>query len=252
MNDQRKAVFGQRKEFMAMEDMSPTITDMRHSTIDEIVAKHMPEGSYPDAWNIAELKADVIEHLNLDLPVDQWAKEEGIADEEISERLLKAADEEYAARTEKNTPDIQRYVEKQVVLQGLDQLWREHIVTLDHLRNVIGWRGLAQRDPLNEYKSEAFALFEELTTRLRQNVSGQLMRVQVMFQDQNEQPPDGMGGQSDRPAELTASSSFMAEQVVEPGQRDPLNPATWGKIGRNEQCPCGSGKKFKHCHGALA
>jgi preprotein translocase subunit SecA len=252
MNDQRKAVFGQRREFMGMEDMSPTITDMRHGTVEEIVAKHIPADSYPDAWSIDDLKAGVLEHLNLDLPVDAWAKEEGIADEEIRERLIKAADEEYAARTEKNTPDIQRYVEKQVVLQGLDQLWREHIVTLDHLRNVIGWRGLAQRDPLNEYKSEAFQLFEELTERLRQSVTGQLMRVQVMFQDPNEPQPEAAGGSFGGPAELTASSSFMAEQIVDQAERDPANPATWGKIGRNETCPCGSGKKFKHCHGAFA
>jgi len=254
MNDQRKAVFNQRKEFMGMEDITPTVTDMRHGTVEEVVAKHIPDESYPDAWNIEELKADVQRHLNLDLPVDQWAKEEGIADEEIRERLIKAADEDYEKRTERNTPDLQRYVEKQVILQGLDHLWREHIVTLDHLRNVIGWRGMAQRDPLNEYKSEAFQLFEELTSRLRQNVTGQLMRVEVMFQDQNEPPPPaipadlaGFGA-----GELTAASTFSAEPVVEPGSRDPNDPATWGKVGRNEPCPCRSGKKYKHCHGAIA
>jgi preprotein translocase subunit SecA len=251
MNDQRKAVFGQRKEFMHTEDMSATITDMRHGTVEEIIAKHIPPESYPESWDTATLKSDVLEHLNLDLPVDAWAKEEGIADEEIHERLLKAADDEYAARTEKNTADVQRYVEKQIVLQGLDHLWREHIVTLDHLRNVIGWRGYAQRDPLQEYKSEAFQLFEELTTRLRQAVTGQLMRVQVMFDDPNA-PADQQGDGYDAPIELAVGSSFVAEQIVDPAERDANNPATWGKIGRNEPCPCGSGKKFKHCHGAIA
>jgi preprotein translocase subunit SecA len=156
-------------------------------------------------------------------------------------------------RTERNTPDIQRYIEKQIVLQGLDQLWREHIVTLDHLRNVIGWRGLAQRDPLNEYKTEAYDLYKELTARLRQNVTSQLSRVQVSFeaQDQQQQMADSsFGGE---PVELAASSTFApAEEIVDPSQRDPNDPKTWGKIGRNEPCPCGSGKKFKHCHGALA
>jgi preprotein translocase subunit SecA len=253
MNDQRKAVFNQRKEFMAMEDMSETVKDMRHVTIEESVARAIPPDSYPDTWKSEQLREEVRDTLNLDLPVDEWAKEEGIADEEIRERLTTAADQAYVERTERNTPDIQRYIEKQIVLQGLDQLWREHIVTLDHLRNVIGWRGLAQRDPLNEYKSEAFQLFEELTARLRQNVTSQLSRVQVSFeaQDQQQQTADGsFGGE---PVELAASSTFApAEEIVDPSKRDPNDPKTWGKIGRNEPCPCGSGKKFKHCHGALA
>ena len=245
MNDQRKAVFGQRKEFMAMEEMSATITDMRHGTVEEVVAKHIPEESYPESWSIPELKDDVLQHLNLDLPVDVWAKEEGIADEEIRERLIKAADEAYEARTEKNTAEVQRYIEKQIILQGLDHLWREHIVTLDHLRNVIGWRGLAQRDPLNEYKSEAFQLFEELTSRLRQTVTGQLMRVEVMFQNPDEQQPlpDSLG--QGAPAELSATPSFVAEEIVDPAKRDPNDPSSWDKIGRNEQCPCNSGKKIQ-------
>jgi preprotein translocase subunit SecA len=252
MNDQRKAVFNQRKEFMAQEDISATVTDMRHGTVEQIVAKHIPEESYPDAWNAPELKVEVLENLNLDLPVDEWAKEEGIADDEIRERLIKAADESYIARTERNTPDLQRYVEKQVILQGLDHLWREHIVTLDHLRNVIGWRGLAQRDPLNEYKSEAFQLFEELTTRLRQTVTTQLMRVEVMFQNPDEQQAPMADGAFGGTAELTAAPSYMAEQIVDPSQRNPDDPSSWGKVGRNETCPCGSGKKYKHCHGAIA
>jgi preprotein translocase subunit SecA len=249
MNDQRKAVFNQRKEFMNQEDMSPTVNEMRHSVIDEAVARHIPEDSYPDAWSVPELQEEVREHLNLDLPVADWAKEEGIADEEIRERIMKAADESYAARTEKNTPELQRYVEKQVVLQGLDQLWREHIVTLDHLRNVIGWRGLAQRDPLNEYKAEAFELFGDLTKRLRQQVTGQLMRVEVMFQQPEEPAPPPIDQAGFGAGELAAPAQFIAEQVVDPASRNPDDPSTWGKVGRNEPCPCGSGNKFKHCHG---
>jgi preprotein translocase subunit SecA len=252
MNDQRKAVFNQRKEYMATEDMSATADEMRHSVIEEAVHKHIPEDSYPDAWSVDALQEDIRQHVNLDLPIVDWAKEEGIADEEIRERIMKAGDEAYAARTEKNTPDLQRYVEKQVVLQGLDQLWREHIVTLDHLRNVIGWRSLAQRDPLNEYKSEAFQLFEELTTRLRQQVTGQLMRVEVMFQA----PPEDAATNADQAGfgagELAAPAQFAAEEIVDPSTRKADDPSTWGKVGRNEACPCGSGRKFKHCHGVLA
>ncbi|MGL5114740.1 MAG: preprotein translocase subunit SecA [Beijerinckiaceae bacterium] len=250
MNDQRKAVFNQRREFMGIEDLTPTVTDMRHGTIEEIVSRAIPENSYPDSWNTEMLQAEVQEKLNLDVPVADWAKEEGIADDEIRERLTKAADESYTARAEKNTPDLQRYIEKQVILQGLDALWREHIVTLDHLRNVIGWRGLAQRDPLNEYKSEAFQLFEELTTRLRHSVTGQLMRVEVMFQEPEPAPPPSLDF-SLQP-QLTAESRYVAESIVEPGDRKPDDTSTWGKVGRNEPCPCGSGKKFKHCHGAFA
>jgi preprotein translocase subunit SecA len=268
MNDQRKAVFNQRRELMSQETVTDQVTEMRHDLIEELVQAAIPPDSYPDAWKVDVLKTEVLDYLNLDLPIDEWAKEEGIADEEIRERLLKAADEAYAARRERNTPDVQAYIEKQVVLQGLDALWREHIVTLDHLRNVIGWRGYAQRDPLNEYKSEAFQLFEDLTRRLRQNVTGQLMRVEVVFERPEEPAPFGgigmgtpVGGSAGggifegAAAALGAGGAggFAAAPVLEalPG-RDPNDPSTWGKVGRNESCPCGSGKKFKHCHGQLA
>jgi preprotein translocase subunit SecA len=253
MNDQRKAIFGQRREFMAAENVTDTITDMRHGVIDEMVSRCIPEGAYAEAWETETLKGDVLSYLNLDLPVDAWAKEEGIADEEIRERLTKAANEQYAERTEKNTGDVQRYIEKQVLLQSLDHLWREHLVTLDHLRNVIGWRGYAQRDPLNEFKSEAFQLFEDLATRLRQNVTSQLMRVEVMFQQPEDQlPQPGMA--------TMAAAGFGTPMLPEASGygldtpadgRDPNDPSSWGKVGRNEPCPCGSGKKFKHCHGVL-
>ncbi len=195
------------------------------------------------------MKADVLTHLNLDLPVDEWAKEEGIADEEIRERLVKAADEDYAARTERNTAELQRYIEKQVVLERLDHLWREHIVTLDHLRNVIGWRGMAQRDPLNEYKSEAFQLFEELTTRLRESVTGQLMRIDVMFQEPT--PPAEEQMSYSGPAELSAATTFAATPVVDGPERDPNDPTTWGKVGRNESCPAAQARSSSIATGSL-
>jgi preprotein translocase subunit SecA len=265
MNDQRKVVFEQRKEFMAEESVRDTIDDMRHGVIDDIVSKAMPENAYAEQWDVAGLKESVANFLNLDLPVDEWAKEEGIADEEIRERIQKAADEAYAKRVEENTPDVMNYVEKQVLLQSLDHLWREHLVTLDHLRQVIGWRGLAQRDPLNEYKSEAFELFNNLVGHLREQVTGQLMRIQVVFQppEQQELPP--MFAQHLDPAtgenefDMPQGGSFGAGRALgfaaataatEPVEsRDPNDPASWGRVGRNEPCPCGSGKKFKHCHG---
>ncbi|KAF0227998.1 MAG: preprotein translocase subunit [Beijerinckiaceae bacterium] len=257
MNDQRKVVFEQRREVMAQEDVAETVRDMRHGVVEDMIARNIPEGAYPEAWNIAELKEEAARFLALDLPVDDWAKEEGIADEEMRERILKAADEAYAEREAKNTPDVMRYVEKQVILQLLDHLWREHLVTLDHLRQVIGWRGYAQRDPLNEFKSEAFELYDKLLNTLREHVTGQLMRVEVVF----EAPPapelpemhashiDPATGQDTFAAAGAALGFAPAEEVRE---RDPNDPATWGKVGRNEACPCGSGKKYKHCHGRFA
>ncbi|MCA0400706.1 MAG: preprotein translocase subunit SecA [Proteobacteria bacterium] len=252
MNDQRKVVFEQRRELMAQEDLSETITDMRHGTVEDIVGRNIPEGAYPEAWNLAGLKEDVQRFLALDLPVDEWAKEEGIADEEMRDRLYKAADEAYAEREQKNTPDVMRYVEKQVVLQLLDHLWREHLVTLDHLRQVIGWRGYAQRDPLNEFKSEAFELYDKLLVSLREHVTGQLMRIEVVFEAPPQPELPEMHASHINPQtgenEFAQLGFSAAEEIRE---RDPNDPTTWGKVGRNELCPCGSGKKYKHCHGAL-
>ena len=237
---------------------------MRTGVIDDIVAKHIPHDAYPEAWDIAGLKSEVTNKLSLDLPVDDWAKEEGIADEEVAARLHKAADDAYAQRIERNTPEVMRYIEKQVILQSLDHLWREHLVTLDHLRQVIGWRGMAQRDPLNEYKSEAFELFRELITQWHEGVIAQISRVEVRFQQPEPEPPPPMQYQHIDPAtgenEYTlaplsvsaAAGLLTATSAVDVVDRDPKNPATWGRVGRNEQCPCGSGKKFKHCHGQVA
>ncbi|HEY8382109.1 MAG TPA: preprotein translocase subunit SecA [Microvirga sp.] len=265
MNDQRKVVFEQRKEFMAEETVRDTIDEMRHAIIDDIVARGIPENAYPEQWDVAGLKDDVQRFLNLDLPVDEWAKEEGIADEEIRDRLRKAADEAYAARIEANSPEVMTYVEKQVLLQSLDHLWREHLVTLDHLRQVIGWRGYAQRDPLNEYKSEAFDLFGGLVGHLREQVTGQLMRIEVVFQQPEPPGLPPMFAQHLDPATgenelaMPEGAAFGAgpalgyaahdAATIPVENRDPNDPNTWGRVGRNETCPCGSGKKYKHCHG---
>lgn len=265
MNDQRKVVFEQRKEFMAEESVRETIDDMRHGVIEDIVSRAIPENAYAEQWDVEGLKANVANFLNLDLPIEEWAKEEGIADDEIRERITKAADESYAQRVEANTSEVMNYVEKQVLLQSLDHLWREHLVTLDHLRQVIGWRGMAQRDPLNEYKSEAFELFNNLVGHLREQVTGQLMRIQVVFQqpEQQELPPmfaqhlDPATGENEfdlaQGAGFGAGSALGYAAAAAPTapveSRDPNDPSSWGRVGRNEPCPCGSGKKFKHCHG---
>ena len=256
---------------MAQESLEPTIAEMRSGVIEDIVSKHIPRDAYPEAWDIAGLKADVTAKLNLDVPVDAWAKEEGIADEEMLERLHKAADVAYQERVERNSPEAMRYVEKQVILQSLDHLWREHLVTLDHLRQVIGWRGMAQRDPLNEYKSEAFELFQQLIAQWHEAVIAQMMRIEVRFQPpEPETPPmqfqhlDPQTGLNDEPfgniSEPVTAGAFGAVEVtasdslgeVDVAARDPEKPATWGRVGRNEACPCGSGKKYKHCHGQIA
>ncbi|ESX94434.1 preprotein translocase subunit SecA [Mesorhizobium sp. LNJC403B00] len=262
-NDQRKVVFEQRIELMDGEGLSETIAEMREGVIEEIVTKNIPENAYAEQWNVAGLKAEVAEFLNLDLPVEDWVKEEGIAEDDIRERLTKAADAAAKERAERFGPDVMSYVERSVVLQTLDHLWREHIVNLDHLRSVVGFRGYAQRDPLQEYKSEAFELFQALLGNLRQAVTAQLMRVELVRQAAEAPPPeapemfgshiDGTTGEDDFEGGETALLVRQeSNAIVAPEDRDPNNQASWGKIGRNEACPCGSGKKYKHCHGAFA
>ncbi|OBQ57873.1 preprotein translocase subunit SecA [Mesorhizobium erdmanii] len=262
-NDQRKVVFEQRIELMDGEGLSETIAEMREGVIDEIVAKAIPENAYAEQWDVAGLKAEVTEFLNLDLPVEDWVKEEGIAEDDIRERITQAADAAAKERADRFGPEVMTYVERSVVLQTLDHLWREHIVNLDHLRSVVGFRGYAQRDPLQEYKSEAFELFQAMLGNLRQAVTAQLMRVELVRQAAEAPPPeapdmfgthiDGTTGENDFEGGETALLVRQDQNViVAPEDRDPNNQATWGKVGRNEACPCGSGKKYKHCHGAFA
>ena len=187
MNDQRKVIFDQRVEWMQDAAVAEVVADMRHNVIDDLVAKHVPENAYPEQWDTAGLKEELKRVLGLDLPVDEWAKEEGIADEEIFARVERRADEHMAAKVAQWGADVIRYIEKSILLQTLDHLWREHLVMLDHLRQVIGLRGYGQRDPLNEYKSEAFSLFEAMSQSLREAVTAQLMRVEIMASPPPEQ-----------------------------------------------------------------
>ncbi len=261
MNDQRKVIFEQRIELMDAESLSDTVSEMRDDVIDDLVTKHIPENAYAEQWDAAGLKEGVRESLNLELPIEDWVKEEGIAEEEIRTRLTELTGREAAERTERFGPEIMAYVERSVVLQTLDHLWREHIVNLEHLRSVVGFRGYAQRDPLNEYKGEAFELFQAMLGNLRQAVTAQLMRVELV-REAAEAPPlqtpemhghhvDGTTGEDDF-GDTALLVRHDSARVVAPEQRKPDDPSTWGKIGRNEACPCGSGKKYKHCHGAFA
>ncbi|HWS09241.1 MAG TPA: preprotein translocase subunit SecA [Xanthobacteraceae bacterium] len=274
MNDQRKVIFDQRVEWMEDQAVAEVVGDMRHTVIDDLVAKHVPENAYPEQWDTPGLKEELKRVLNLDLPVDEWAKEEGIADEEIFARVERRADEHMASKVAQWGTDVIRYVEKSVLLQTLDHLWREHLVMLDHLRQVIGLRGYGQRDPLNEYKAEAFSLFEAMSQSLREAVTAQLMRVEIQAAPPLEQQPaplpmmaahklDPNTGE-DEMALATAGAETLARHGIGPGAsqavarapqapaRNPKDPTSWGKVGRNETCPCGSGKKFKHCHGRYA
>jgi preprotein translocase subunit SecA len=263
MNDQRKVIFEQRLDLMRDENVEETIADMRHEVIEEVVAKHIPANAYPEQWDSAGLHTVLNEMLTLDLPVQNWAKEEGIADEEMKERILRRADEFMASKVAKYGPDVMRYVEKSILLQTLDHLWREHLVMLDHLRQVIGLRGYGQRDPLNEYKAEAFALFESMVTHLREAVTAQLMRVEIVQQPPQQEasqlpymeahhlnPNTGEDELATAPALTATAVSAAGDTAV--AERNPKDPTSWGKVGRNEACPCGSGKKYKHCHGKYA
>jgi preprotein translocase subunit SecA len=237
-----------------------TIGDMRFAVVEALVKKHVPENAYPEQWDVAGLKEELNRVLGLDLPVDAWAKEEGIADEELLSRIERKADEHMAAKVAQWGPDVMRHVEKSILLQTLDHLWREHLVVLEHLRQVIGLRGYGQRDPLNEYKSEAFTLFENMIAQLREAVTGQLMRVEIVTQPPADEPSqlpymeahkvDPNTGEDEMA--LAGATLAMAGGSDTALQRDPNNPASWGKVGRNENCPCGSGKKYKHCHGKFA
>ena len=268
MNEQRKVIFSQRHEIMATDDLNEITTDMRHQVIDDLVEIHMPPKSYADQWDTQGLYAAVIEKLGIDVPVIDWADEDGVDDEVIRERLEKATDEHMAKKAAAFGPETMRNIEKQVLLQTIDQNWREHLLTLEHLRAVISFRGYANRDPLNEYKNESFQLFEGMLDSLREGVTTQLAHVRPMSQEEMAQvraqlaadQPDLLraaqeqmgGGQPAEPAAADgpAEPGSAASEGAVPGFVED-DPTTWGNPGRNEPCPCGSGKKFKHCHGRL-
>ena len=256
-NDQRKVIFDQRVDLMKDDSVAETVADMRHAYVDDVVAKHVPEHAYAEQWDVAGLKEELNRVTGIELPVDAWAREEGIADEELLSRIEQKVDEHMAAKVAQWGPDVMRYVEKTILLQTLDHLWREHLIMLDHLRQVIGLRGYGQRDPLQEYKSEAFGLFEAMVSHLREAVTAQLMRVEIVPPEEQAPVMPAMEAHKLNPDTGEDEMALANASLVPAGNgteaaRDPKNPATWGKVGRNEDCPCGSGKKFKHCHGRTA
>ncbi len=250
MNDQRKVIFSQRREIMQAEDLSEIVQDMRHQVIDDLVDAFIPPKSYADQWDTHGLYAAVLEKVGIDVPVIDWAAEEGVDDNEIAQRLYDASDEFMAGKAVAFGPEAMRSIEKQALLQTIDAKWREHLLTLDHLRSVVGFRGYAQRDPLNEYKTEAFQLFEGLLNALREQVTEQLSKVRPMSEEEQKAMMQQLVEQQ--------RAMMQAQQPADPESQgetaegfDEADETTWGNPGRNNQCPCGSGKKFKHCHGRL-
>ncbi len=233
MNDQRKVIFEQRLELMDDDNVSETITEMRHDVVEDIIQRFVPERAYPEQWNTEGLNEAAKTYLNVNVQTDKWAEEEGIDVTEVTERLTKAADETAAAKAAQYTPNIMRQIEKQVLLQSLDGLWREHLVTLDHLSKVVGWRAIAQRDPLNEYKQEAYELFQGLLDRLRELVITQISHVQIQTPQEPEMP------------KMQESHINPQTGKNEVGEDSDLNMDNWGKVRRNDPCPCGSGKKIQ-------
>ena len=267
MNDQRKVIYEQRKELMDSEDVSATIIDMRYNVIENLVSSCIPEKAYQEQWDTAGLHEEGMRLFGLDLPVDEWAKEEGVADEQILDRIIDAANKKMAEKAATWGPDVMREVEKNLLLQVLDQVWKEHLLALDHLRQGIGLRAYGQKDPLNEYKGEAFDMFNGMLRELDERITTILAQMELQLTDPSEigqstnpetfeisQDPTYAGMYEDNEYQNMADNQMVTSPIVlreSADVIDPEDPSTWGKVGRNIACPCESGKKFKHCHGAL-
>jgi preprotein translocase subunit SecA len=268
MNDQRKVIYDQRREIMEANDVHEYVEDMRNDLIEDLVHRCIPNKSYAEQWDMDTLENEVQRLFNLELPVKDWAKEEGIAEAEILERVQSATDHKMAAKSANTGPEVYKNLEKALFLQKLDQCWKEHLLNLDHLRQGINLRAYGQRDPLNEYKAEAFGMFEAMLDQLREGITetlsfvefnvdadaGQLLmrreenaRLQetrvdpATLRDNMRPKKQNVGYQADKNEPFTHQKTEFDEN----------NPQTWGKVQRNAACPCGSGKKFKHCHGKI-
>jgi preprotein translocase subunit SecA len=258
MNDQRKVIYEQRKELMAADDLKEEIAQMRKETVDGLTARHIPEKAFAEQWDAAGLHEEVLRIFGIDLPVVEWAKEEGIADEAIRERVMDAVDRKMAEKAANMGPEVMRSIEKSLLLQMLDQDWKEHLLALDHLRHGIGLRAYGQRDPLNEYKREAFEMFEAMLDRLREQITTLLAHVEIRPQEAVPLPgvaasQTTQSGTARQVMSQDAAATNGAARVksdLPPGV-DANDPSTWPQLGRNAECPCGSGKKYKHCHGKL-
>lgn len=262
MNNQRKEVYAQRRAFMTAGDVAETVAEMRRETIAKLIDAAIPENAYPEQWDLTGLQDKVLAILGLDLPVADWAREEGIDETQVRERLEKAADEAYAARVANIGTDLMRMVEKSLLLQIFDAVWKEHLLSLDHLRQGIGLRAYGQRDPLNEYKSEAFNLFNSMLEDLRERTTSVLMRIDIrpdapppmpepvqVMDLRHDAPPNELAFADGGPAMEYGTATQTSRQPMVAASVDPNDPATWAATPRNAPCPCGSGKKYKHCHG---
>ncbi|WP_340253220.1 preprotein translocase subunit SecA [Roseobacter sp. HKCC-CH-9208] len=254
MNEQRKVIFGQRMDIMASDDIEDIVKDMRYEVIADMVDTYMPPRSYADQWDVEAMAQACRETLSLDLPIPAWAEEDGVDQDVVIERLEEAADKFMSDKATAFGAEQMRNIEKQVLLQTIDQKWRDHLLKLEHLRSVVAFRGYAQRDPLNEYKSEAFQLFEGLLDGLRQEVTKKLGRIQPLSPEQQAELIRQLQAQAaaQQQAALKAADEAEAKASGDDKGFDETRPETWGNLGRNDACPCGSGKKFKHCHGRLA
>ena len=254
MNAQRKEVYAQRREFMRADDVAESVAEMRSEIIHSLVARRVPEKAFAEQWELKELAEDLQRVLGMTLPVEEWGREEGIDETHLRERIEAAADSMMAAKAANFGPDLMRYIEKSLLLQVLDAVWKEHLLALDHLRQGIGLRAYGQKDPLNEYKSEAFALFNAMLDELKERVTSMLARVELAPPEPAE--PDFahlMENHPDPESALTGQGGGTAMLTTAPGAAvDANDPATWTQTARNAPCPCGSGKKYKHCHGKLA
>ncbi|NKB49689.1 MAG: preprotein translocase subunit SecA [Alphaproteobacteria bacterium] len=268
MNDQRKVIYEQRKDLMRVEDVSETVEAMREETLEDTVSRCIPEKAFAEQWDTDLLHEEVMRLFGLDVPVGDWAQEEGIADEEILDRLRKQVNEKAAAKTAQFGPELMRMAEKNLLLQILDQYWKDHLLSLDHLRQGIGLRAFGQKNPLNEYKREAFEMFEGMLDRLREGVTAMLSHIEIQVnvpepvpepeapqqmeaQHATTEPFGGtMGDDPDADGEVMQKPQTVRHASGD--QINPNDPSTWGKVARNAACPCGSNKKYKHCHGRIA
>ncbi len=241
MNDQRKVIYEQRKDLMKTEDVSEEVADMRHQVVEELVERFIPPKAYVEHWNVKALHADCLRLFGLDLPVVEWSKEEGIADQEIRARIIDAVDRKMAAKAANYSPVVMRMVEKNLLLQILDQAWKDHLLTLDHLRQGIGLRSYGQRDPLNEYKQEAFNLFEVMLDQFRERITSVLCHVELRSNVDDLPEPPAQKMQESHPALPRDDIPAVSAEEIR----------SWGRVPRNAPCPCGSGRKFKHCHGRV-
>ncbi|WP_336287985.1 preprotein translocase subunit SecA [Bartonella sp. CB60] len=256
MNDQRKVIFEQRMEIMNIDDLTEMIVEMRNEVVEDLVEIHIPSETYAEKWDVKALQEELHQLFNLELPVEEWAKEDGIVAEQILERVSDAVIKLENERAERYSPEIMAYFQKAVLLETIDILWREHLVNLDHLRSAVGFRGYAQRDPLNEYKTESFELFQTMLKNLRRNVISKLMRFEVVQQptesmSMHANADDSVLNDQEKKNDPILWTQSQENRFVNPNDRDPNDLTTWGKVGRNERCPCGSKKKYKHCHGAF-